>query len=344
MSTSPLLLRALRGEPLPRPPVWAMRQAGRWDPLFRQRRGGRSFYDFVSDSRLAAEVSLLPARFGVDAIILFYDITTLAQAMGVGFEMRVESGPMPIVPVVSEGQVRKLDGEPDAEKFRCVLDTLALVRSALAESQANAAATRLPILVFAGAPFTLASYCIGTGKDVAATCRFAAEHPGVFDLLLDKLESATIHFVRTLLRQGADAWQLFDSWAGRLSPEEYQRWALPYHQRIFRAVGEAPGILFVKECPYPDWLVRSGAAAVSLGTRHDLAALRQQYPQVVFQGNVDARLLADGTPAQVIRATQQCIRAGGKCRHIVNLNHGVEPHTPVENFAAFIATVSGAEV
>ncbi|GBD35033.1 Uroporphyrinogen decarboxylase [bacterium HR36] len=338
-----LLLRALRGEPLPRPPVWAMRQAGRWDPMFRQLRGRRSFYEFASNSRLAAEVSLLPERFGVDAIILFYDITTLAQAMGVVFEMHAEVGPMPNPPIVSMSQARRLHGEPDADRFRSVLDTLAYVRTALRENEQGTVRTRLPILVFAGAPFTLASYCLGTGKDVSATCRFAAENPETFEVLLAKLESATIHFLRTLVQHGAHAWQLFDSWAGMLAPEDYQRWALPYHQRIFTAVAEAPGILFVKECPYFDWLLASGAAAVSLGVRHNLRELRQRHPEVVLQGNVDARLLREGTPLQVIHATQECIRAGGRRSHIVNLNHGVDPQTPAENFAAFVATVRGAE-
>jgi uroporphyrinogen decarboxylase len=312
--------------------------------MFRQLRGRRTFYEFVSDSRLAAEVSLLPERFGVDAIILFYDITTLAQAMGVVFEMQPDIGPVPKPAIVSIEQVRRLEAEPDPDQFRSVLDTLGFVQARLLEERDGNRQTRLPILVFAGAPFTLASYCLGTGKDVAATCRFAAENPDTFAALLDKLESATIHFLRTLLQHGAHAWQLFDSWAGLLAPQDYQRWALPYHQRIFRALSQWPGILFVKECPYLDELLASGAAAISVGTRHDLAGLRKKYPQVVWQGNLDAKLLREGTPAQIIQATRQCVQAGGRRGHIVNLNHGVDPHTPVENFAAFVATVLGSEL
>lgn len=343
MSGEPLLLRALRGEPLPRPPVWAMRQAGRWDPAFRRLRGRRSFYEFVSDSRLAAEASLLPERFGVDAIILFYDITTLAQAMGVSFQMQAEIGPVPQPAIVSLEQVRQLVPEPDADRFRTVLDTLTLVREALAETRNGIQQKRLPVIVFAGAPFTLASYCLGTGKDVSSTCQFANQNPLVFQELLEKLEIATVHFLKTLVGHGADAWQLFDSWAGLLAPPDYARWALPYHQRIFRAVTGAPGVLFVKECPHVEWLVASGAAAVSIGATHNLAELRERYPNVVFQGNVDARLLRDGTPLEVIQATRRCIRAGGRRGHIANLNHGVDPRTPVENFTAFVASVLGAE-
>lgn len=343
MSDKSLLLKALRGEPIPRPPVWAMRQAGRWDPVFRQLRGRRSFYEFASDSQLAAEVSLLPERFGVDAIILFYDITTLAQAMGVKFEMRAETGPVPIPPIVSPEQVRRLTAEPDPDRFGTVLETLALVRKALSQTNQTGRETRLPIVVFAGAPFTLASYCLGTGKDVPATCRFASENTATFEALLAKLETATVHFLQTLLGHGAHAWQLFDSWAGMLPPHDYARWALPYHQRIFQKVTKAPGILFVKECPYVEWLLASGAAAVSLGATHKLAELREKYPRMVFQGNVDARILRDGKPVEVIEATRRCIREGGRRCHIINLNHGVDPHTPLENFAAFVATVLGSE-
>lgn len=339
MSSEHLLLRALQGKPVPRPPVWAMRQAGRWDPKFRELRAERDFYSFATDSQLAAQASLLPARFGVDAIILFYDITTLAQAMGVPFQMQA-GGPVPVAPTTSMSQVRQLSAEPDADRFASVLDTLSAVRQALQDASGR---KRLPILVFAGAPFTLASYCLGTGKDISATCRFARENQDVFVALLDKLESATIHFVRTLLRHGADAWQLFDSWAGGLPADDYARWALPYHQRIFAAIPEAPGILFVKECPYLDWLVASGARAVSLGVTHDLRTARQRYPNVVFQGNVDSRVLRDGQPLDVIEVARACVQAGGKSNHIVNLNHGVDPRTPVENFAAFVATVRGCE-
>src|SRR5262249_42754684 len=149
----------------------------------------------------------------------------------------------------------------------------------------------LPVIVFAGAAFTVASYCVGTGKDLAATRRFAAEQPRVWDALLDKLTAATVHFLGTLVREGADVYQLFDSWAGMRDAAEYDRWAQPHHAAIIAAVRDVPRILFVKECPYLGRMTESGADVVSLGKRHDLAAARRDYPQLVFQGNVDEALM-----------------------------------------------------
>jgi uroporphyrinogen decarboxylase len=305
-----------------------MRQAGRWDPEFNRLRSGLSFYEFSENVELAARASLLPRRFGVDAIILFYDITTLAVAMGQAFVLRPAHGPMPDHPVRSRADVERMAAEPDPERFRHIRDLLRSVRAELAGA--------LPVLVFAGAPFTLATYCIGTGKDINATRRFAAEQPGVWEELLERIGTATNHFLAILIADGASAYQLFDSWAGLLTREEYCRWAQPHQRRIFEAARGVPRILFVKEGPYLDLMADSGADVVSLGVRHDLAAARKAYPHLVFQGNVDEALLRSGTPQQVAEATRQCVAAGGGERHIVNLNHGVDKGTPVENFEAFV--------
>jgi uroporphyrinogen decarboxylase len=323
-----LLVRAARGEAVERSPVWAMRQAGRWDPEFNRLRTGLSFYEFSENVELAARASLLPRRFGVDGIILFYDITTLPVAMGLPFVLQPNVGPVPDHPVRDLADVERLEVEPDPERYRHVRDLLRLVRQELRGE--------LPVLVFAGAPFTVATYCIGTGKDVNATRRFAAERSTVWNALLDRLTTATVHFLGTLVREGADVYQLFDSWAGLLAPEEYDRWAQPRHQAIFRAATGVPRILFVKECPYLPRMAASGADAISLGVRHDLAAARRDYPHLVFQGNVDEDLLRTGTPEQVTAATKACLAAGGGQRHIVNLNHGVDRATPVANLEAYV--------
>jgi uroporphyrinogen decarboxylase len=328
IGTSHLLVRAARGEPVERPPVWAMRQAGRWDPEFNRVRAGLSFYEFSENVERAAQASLLPRRFGVDAIILFYDITTLPVAMGLPFVLRPNQGPTPDHPVHSLAAVERLAREPDPKRYNHIRQLLAQVRSALRGE--------LPVIVFAGAPFTVATYCIGTGKDMTATRRFAAEQPQVWRELLDRLTSATIHFLGRLVGEGADVYQLFDSWAGMLDAEEYDRWAQPFHRTIFAAVRDVPRILFVKESPYLERMAASGADVISLGTRHDLAAARRAYPHLVFQGNVDEELLRTGTPEQVAEATRRCVAAGGGQRHIVNLNHGVDRATPVANFEAYI--------
>jgi uroporphyrinogen decarboxylase len=326
-----LLVRAGRGETVERPPVWAMRQAGRWDPEFNRLRAGLSFYEFSENVELAARASLLPRRFGVDAIILFYDITTLTVAMGLPFTLRPPHGPVPDQPIRTRADVERLDAHPDPARFAHIRALLRRVKEELRDE--------LPVIVFAGAPFTLATYCIGTGKALPATRRFTVEQPGVWEGLLEKLTVATVHFLNVLIQDGADIYQLFDSWAGMLAREEYLRWAQPRHQAIFAQVRQVPRILFVKECPYLDLLSSSGADVISLGVRHDLAAARRDFPHLVFQGNVNEAILRTGTPEQVAEATRQCLRAGGGQRHIVNLNHGVDRTTPVANFEAFVRAV-----
>src|SRR5262245_10221630 len=326
---APLLVRAARGEAVERPPVWAMRQAGRWDPEFNRVRAGQSFYEFSENVELAAKASLLPRRFGVDGIILFYDITTLPVAMGQPFVLKPSVGPVPDWTVRRLADVERLEANPDPARYQHIRDLLRLVKEELRGE--------LPVLAFAGAPFTVATYCIGTGKDMAATRRFAAEQPRVWQALLDKLSAATVRFLNTLIADGADVYQLFDSWAGMLDQAEYERWAQPYHRAILAGAAGVPRILFVKECPHLPLLAQSGADVISLGVRHDLAAARRDYPHLTFQGNVDEKVLRTGTPEQVAAATRACVAAGAPSqsgpagqarqarwrRHIVNLNHGV---------------------
>src|SRR5438128_2539791 len=204
-----------------------MRQAGRWDPEFNKLRGGLSFYEFSENVELAAKASLCPRRFGVDAIILFYDITTLTVAMGLPFTLQPAKGPVPDRPVRTLADVERLQSVPDPERFRHIRELLRLVRAELKGE--------LPVIVFAGAPFTLATYCIGTGKDLAATRRFADEQPRVWAALLDRLTIGTIQFLSNLVGEGADVYQLFDSWAGMLAAGEYELWAQPRHEALFAA-------------------------------------------------------------------------------------------------------------
>ncbi len=326
-----LLIRTARGEVVERPPVWAMRQAGRWDPEFQRIRAGLSFYEFSENVERSAQASLAPRRFGVDAIILFYDITTLPVAMGLPFELKPTLGPVPDRPIRTLADLDRLTARPDHERYRHITGLLKRVKEDLNGS--------LPVLAFAGAPFTVAAYCIGTGKHMDQTRRFAAEQPELWRGLLDKLSEATIDFLKMMTGQGADMYQLFDSWAGELTLPEYENWAHPYHREILAGAATTPRVLFVKECPYLDHLTRSGAEVISLGKRHDLAAARRDYPHLVFQGNVDEELLAAGTAEQVREATRKCMVRGGGRRHIVNLNHGCDKSMPVENFQVFVDTV-----
>ena len=325
----PLLVRALRGEKVERTPVWAMRQAGRWDPEFRKLRGSYTFYEFSENAELSAAASLCPLRFGVDAIILFYDITTLAVSMGQKFDLVPKRGPVPSKPIRTRADVDRLLADPDPSTYQHVLDILRMVKREVGPD--------LPVLVFAGAPFTMAAYQTGVGKDINRLREFIQTESATWSALLEKTSRATVGFLQCLMREGASAYQLFDSWAGGLSEREYADYAHPYHQEIFRAAGGL-SILFVKDLPHVDKAAESGAKVLSLGTTHDLADLKRRYPELVLQGNVDHMLLVHGTPDEVRQATARCIKEGAGDHHILNLDHGMDPNAHVENFESFVTT------
>jgi len=328
-----LLVRAALGEEVERTPVWAMRQAGRWDPEFRRIRADLGFYEFSADVERSVEASLCPKRFGVDAIILFYDITTLPLAMGLPFELVKNIGPQPDRPIHKLADLERLNPEPNPASYGHIRELLQRTKQCLAGD--------LPVIVFAGSPFTVATYCIGTGKDMAGTRRFAAEQPDVWRGLLNRLERATVGFLNTLIDDGADVYQLFDSWAGMLTPTEYDDWAQGPHARILGAATGVPRILFVKECPYLERMATSGAEVISLGNCHDLAAAQARFPNLVFQGNVDEAILRTGTTEDVTSATRAVLAAGGGRRHLLNLNHGVGKETPPANFEAYVRAARG---
>lgn len=330
MSTKPLLVRAMDGEVVERTPVWAMRQAGRWDPDFQKLREGRTFFEFSAIGELAAQASLCPVRFGVDGVILFYDIVTLPIAMGHPFQLIPGRGPVPDEPIRTMADVERLDPEPPLSALASVLDTLRIVRREVADKD-----DPLAVLVFAGAPFTVATYMIGTGKDMTATRQFMADQPAVWDALLAKLARATTYFLQVLRSAGADAYQVFDSWAGMLTREEYLRQAFSWHEQIFGAVG-GRSILFVKDCPWLDLLATSGARGVSLSTKQNLRQAKLDYPKLFFQGNVDHELFVTGQPADIRAATKRCLDEGEGHRHVLNLDHGMDRLAKVENFAAFV--------
>ena len=188
---------------------------------------GLSFYEFSENVELAAQASLLPRRFGVDGIILFYDITTLPVAMGQPFVLQPAVGPVPDHPVRTLADVDRLAAEPDPQRYRHIRDLLRLVKAELRGE--------LPVLVFAGAPFTVATYCIGTGKDMAATRRFAAEQPRVWQALLDKLTTATVGFLQHADRaRGPTSTSCSIPGPGCSTPTNIRRWAQPRHQADLR--------------------------------------------------------------------------------------------------------------
>jgi len=336
MLKNDLVLRAARRQATERTPVWLMRQAGRFDPAYRtlRDRSGLTLEETFRHPDLSAEISLLPQRFGVDALIIFQDILTPLGPMGAPFCFR--PGPVLESPVRTRGDVEALRDFDVLTELDFVARSLALVKDTLGGD--------LPLLGFAGAPLTLAFFLIEGRSPGAAPERaraFMRDEPTLCHRLLDRLADMTADYLAMQIDAGADAVQLFESVADVVTRSEYEQFAHPYHQRIFARLGQAaPAILFVKEQPFVDLMADSGADVLSVGGCVDLAEAKRRYGQrVAFQGNIDNRLLVGGSPDEIDRAVERCVQAGGGDGHILNLNHGLLPDTPVENVRRLIEAV-----
>ena len=328
-----LLLRAARNEQTERTPVWMMRQAGRADPEYRalRERSGLPLEALFRSPDLAAQISLLPKRFGVDAIIFFQDILTPLAPMGAEFVFR--PGPVLESPVRSAADIDALCPFDPADAMPYVGETLARVRKSLDGE--------LPLLGFAGAPLTLAMFLAkgsSPAKDLSHFHALMRDDRQALHRLLAILADMTADYLSYQIESGADAVQLFDSFADLVSPEAYAEFAHPYHVRIFsKLAGRAPTILFCREQPNVELMADSGANVLSVGRCVDLAqAKRSLGDKVALQGNVDHDLLATGSGEQIDSAVFECMRAGGQQGHILNLCHGVLPKTPFENVKRFV--------
>ena len=333
MPVNDLLLRAIRHEPVPRVPVWLMRQAGRCDPAYRayRERAGLGLHALFRDPEHATALSLLPRRFGVDAIIMYQDILTPLEPMGADFDFA--PGPVLAEPLRTAVQVRRLRPIDPPGQLAFVGREIAALRGELAGE--------LPLLGFAGAPFTLAAFLVegGSPGTMERTLSFAREQPAAFGDLLARLTDMTLAYLNYQAACGVDAVQVFESVADLLPRDVYETFAQPTHERIFAGLAPGlPGILFAKGSPYPDLMLKSGARVLSLGAGADLrAVLRAGGGRVAVQGNVDNRILAQGRPEDVAAAVRACIAQGGGRGQILNLNHGVLPETPLDNVLAFVA-------
>ena len=335
MAKNDLLLQAARRERTARTPVWLMRQAGRFDPdyLALRQRLDLPLEDLFCDAEAATEISLFPRRFGVDAIIFFQDILTPLTPMGRGFVFR--PGPLLENPVRSTDDVKSLRRYDPSTALPFVRETLTAVRKSLDGE--------LPLLGFAGAPVTLAFFLIegrsplGTGKSAQAMME---KDPKLFRMLVDLLTDVTIEYLSFQIESGVDAWQLFESVADLLTHEQYEAFAHPAHVRIFAELGRrVPSILFCKDHAPLEMMAASGADVLSVPASVDLADARRRFGhRVAFQGNVEPRLLQDGTGDEIEEAVQACIRAGDHQGHILNLGHGVLKDTPVDNVRRFVET------
>ncbi|ELZ10734.1 Uroporphyrinogen decarboxylase [Halovivax asiaticus JCM 14624] len=323
-----LFLRAARGERTERPPVWMMRQAGRYLPEYRDLRSDYSFLEAISTPDVAAEISLQPyERFEPDAVVMYSDILTVLEPLG--FSYHLESG---VGPVVENPVESPADTDRTVEDVREHLPYVGELLSRLAAELGSDAAT----LGFTGGPFTLAAYtCQGEpSRSFMAVRRLRAEHPEAFERLLRAFTDVIVDYVEFQVESGADAIQLFDTYAGLLSPADYREFLLPLHREIVEAT-DAPTIVFARNLSGNlDLLADTGADVVGLDWTVDVAAAREQLGDRPIQGNLDPALLY-GEPDAVRERTRAVVDAAGEAGHILNLGHGVDRHTPVENVAAF---------
>lgn len=336
-------LRALRREPVDCTPVWIMRQAGRYLPEYRATRArAGSFLGLAKNPELACEVTLQPlARFDLDAAILFSDILTVPDAMGLGLYFVEGEGPKFERPIRTEAQVAQL-AVPDIEDdLRYVTDAVRLIRRELDG--------RVPLIGFSGSPWTLACYMVeGGGSDNFALIKtMAYNQPAMLHRLLDVVTSSVIAYLDAQRLAGAQALQVFDTWGGVLSPAMYREFSLPYLQRIARelprgeGVDAAPLVLFGKgNAPYLEELADSGAEAVGVDWTVTLAdARRRTGGRVALQGNLDPAVL-HGTPDTIRREVSNVLESyGAGPGHVFNLGHGITPDVNPEHLKVLVDAV-----
>ena len=331
-----LLLRVLRKEKVERPPVWMMRQAGRYLPDYLKLKAKYDFFTRVQTPELACEITLQPIdQIGVDAAIIFSDILVIPQAMGL--KVLMEEGKGPSLPKIIETQkdIDELITDGAEDSLRYMYDALSLTKREL-----NG---RVPLIGFAGAPWTILCYMVeGKGsKTWEKAKQFAYSQPLLAHQLLQKITDITISYLKLQARAGADTVQLFDSWAGSLSPADFKIFAQPYLLKIADALkDEVPVILFPKGSWYAlKELSESSAAGVGIDWCISPEYARQlTNNKIVLQGNFDPAKLLAPIP-EIKKAVKEMIDAFGVQNFIANLGHGITPNIPVDHARAFVDAV-----
>lgn len=336
-----LFLRACRCEPVERVPVWIMRQAGRYLPEYRAIRQKYDFLQVCTTPDLAVEVSLQPYRIlGVDAVIVFSDILIPAGAMGVPFQLS-DKGPVIESPVRTAADVHKLAIFDPEEKTGFLMETIRRLTRELGPT--------VPVLGFAAAPWTLACYMIeGHGRDgFPAAKTLLYSDPDLFRTLLERIATATALYLRAQIDAGASAVQIFDTWAGELTLDQYREFALPATRLLIDRLdpGSTPVILYSKATTHLiPALAETGATVLSVDWRADLSTLRSQLgTRIALQGNVDPTILL-GPEEGVRSAAVAAVEKTGGLGHILNLGHGILQQTPVANARAFVRAGQSAPV
>ncbi len=339
MSKEHLFLRALRGEQVERPPVWLMRQAGRYLPEYMELKRKYDFFTRIRTPELATEITIQPIDIvGPDAAILFSDILVIPEAMGVEVQMIAGKGPyLPKTMQTKEDidNLRVKDAEFD---LQYVYDAIRLTKQELAG--------RVPLIGFAGAPFTIFCYMVeGEGSKTFSKAKsLCFAEPALAKSLLSKITDVTIAYLLKKIEAGADAIQVFDSWSGLLSPHDFMEFSFPYLQRIHDAIrSKVPVILFPKGSDYAlKELNDLNPAAIGLDWTISPKKARQLAPDVTLQGNFDPSKLYMSRE-EIMRQTTDMIHQFGMQRYVANLGHGMMPTIPVDSVKAFIEAVKSYE-
>jgi len=330
-------LRACRRERTPFTPVWLMRQAGRYMPEYRALRARYGFLELCKNPEAAAEVTLQPVeKLGVDAAILFADILLVLEPLGIGLEFTRGDGPRIHRPVRSHHDVKRLDRVPVEEAVPFLFETVRLVRKALSD--------RVPLIGFAGAPFTLASYLVegGPSREFLFTKRLMREEPAAWDALMRMLGEITAEYLNGQIAAGAHAVQLFDSWIGTLAPSDYRDYVLPYTRRVIQQL--TPGVPVIHFGTGTAGLLHlmkaAGGDVIGLDWRVEIGPTWERLGyDIAVQGNLDpAVLLAD--VGEVRRGVKEILDSvAGRPGHVFNLGHGVHKETPVDHVTALVDIV-----
>ena len=334
---SNLFLRACRRQPVPRTPVWFMRQAGRYLEEYRRLRAHHSLLELCRTPALAAEITVMAVeKLGVDAAIIFADLLLPAQAMGMSLDFVKGEGPVLADPIRTEQAVRRLHRPQDGE-LDCVAEAIRTTRTRLAG--------RVPVIGFAGAPFTLASYMIegGASRDFLHTKQMMYQRPALWQELVDHLVGVLSEYLGNQVAAGAAALQIFDSWVGCLGPEEYRRYVLPGTRALFRSAAAlgVPVIHFgTGTASLLELMREAGGDVIGVDWRVDLVSAWQRIGfDRAIQGNLDPALLF-GPPDKLCGRVEQILQSvAGRPGHIFNLGHGILPGTPVENVQAVVEAV-----
>jgi len=336
MIKNDLYIRALRGESVDRPPIWIMRQAGRYLPEFMALRDKYDFFTRCQTPELASEITLQPIRrFPLDAAILFSDILVVPKAMGIDFQIKENFGPYLENPLRKTEDIEKIEIPNVDEKLKYVFDSITLSLEKLDN--------KIPLIGFAGSPWTILCYCIeGKGSksfDIAKS--FCFQNTKSAHILLQKITDTTIAYLKKKVKSGVSAIQIFDSWGGMLSPEDYREFSWNYINQIINALSPITHtVVFAKACWFAlEEISKSKVSAIGIDwTISPEIARKLTGNNITLQGNLDpSRLLS--SKKVIKKLAEEMVSKFGKDKYIANLGHGILPNIPIENVETFVNSI-----